>query len=274
MKIGILHPGQMGSAVGRTLSTNVIWASSERSPATAERAGQAGFTDVGTTEEIAATADVVISLCPPAAARAVASRVAAAGFSGIFVEANAVAPRTTIEISDRFDRFVDAAIVGPPPSQNGTTRLFLSGNEAEDVAELFTGSILDAVVLGRAAGSASALKMAYGAWTKGSASLLLAVAAFAVKEGVWEALIDEWTRSQPGLADRAAQTAAAVGPKAWRFEGELREVATAFADAGLPNAFGLASAEVYARLAGLKDSESVDLDTVGHLMIGRTDPGS
>ena len=112
--VGLLHPGEMGAAVGDQLASRgipVLWASDGRSEATARRA--AGFEDVGTADVLAARSDVIFSICPPHAAHEVAGSVA--GFDGIYVDANAVAPATVREISDGFGRFVDGGIVGPPP---------------------------------------------------------------------------------------------------------------------------------------------------------------
>jgi hypothetical protein len=96
--------------------------------------------------------------------------------------------------------------------------------------------------------------MAYAAWTKGTSALLLAVNALAEHEAVGVALDAEWAISQPGLADRSRTTAASVAGKAWRFAGEMDEIAQTFGDADLPDGFHRAAADVYRRLAGFKDS--------------------
>ena len=74
-------------------------------------------------------------------------------------------------------------------------------------------------------GTASALKMAYAAWTKGSSALLIAVRALAIREGVDDALRAEWERSQPGLGARSESAVAGNARKAWRFVGEMEEIA-------------------------------------------------
>jgi 3-hydroxyisobutyrate dehydrogenase-like beta-hydroxyacid dehydrogenase len=69
--IGLLHPGEMGAAVGRCLTGSghtVLWASDGRSGQTAARAAAAGLTDAGTAKAIAERAAVIISVCPPHAA--------------------------------------------------------------------------------------------------------------------------------------------------------------------------------------------------------------
>ena len=58
-----------------------------------------------------------------------------------------------------------------------------------------------------------------------------------------------------------SRNAAATGnaPKAWRFAGELDEIAASFGAHGLPDGFGRAAAEVYGRLAGFKDASGATL---------------
>jgi hypothetical protein len=98
--VGIVHPGEMGSAIGACLAGcghQVIWASAGRSAATAKRADDAGLADVGTLDQLVAASDVVISVCPPHAASALGRELR--GFRGTFVEANAVSPRTVRDIA-------------------------------------------------------------------------------------------------------------------------------------------------------------------------------
>jgi 3-hydroxyisobutyrate dehydrogenase-like beta-hydroxyacid dehydrogenase len=252
-KLGLLHPGEMGSAVGRQLVAGgheVLWASAGRSAETRSRAGSAGFADRGELVALAAEAEVILSICPPHAADDVASQAAAAEFAGLYVDANAVSPVTARALGSRFgERFVDAGIVGPPPASEGTTRLYLAGPRAAEVAALFRGTALDAVVLEGEIGRASALKVAYAAWTKGSAALLIAVRDFARESGVERALLAEWALSQPGLEERSATALQSSEPKAWRWVGEMEEIAAAFAAEGLPDGFHGAAAAVFQRLS-------------------------
>lgn len=271
MTIGILHPGNMGAALGSAVAEGVVWASEGRSAATRSRAEGADFEDVGTVVELSRRSDVIISVCPPGAAVDIARTIVATSFSGIYVDANAVSPATSIGVASMFKRFVDGGIVGPPPLRSGTTRLYLSGDDAATVADLFTGSTLEAVVLEGGAGTASALKMCFASWTKGSAALLLAVRALADSTGVSAALDAEWSRSFPDLVRRSESTAAGVGPKAWRFEGEMGEIAATYAAGGLPDGFARAAAEVYSRMAPLKDSPAPSLEDVMELLTAEPD---
>jgi 3-hydroxyisobutyrate dehydrogenase-like beta-hydroxyacid dehydrogenase len=247
MEIGLLHPGEMGSAVGACLrgaGHKVLWASNGRSPETAVRAGEAGLEDAGAVEELARRSRVILSVCPPHAALEVAASVE--GFDGIFVDANAVSPATVREIAAKTaGAFVDAGIVGPPPHRAGTTRLYLSGPAADTVAELFASTALDARVVSDEPGAASALKMAYAAWTKGTAAMLLAIGELARAEGIEPALLEEWRLSVPELIERSAAAARSADTKGWRWVGEMEEIASTFAAAGLPDGFHRAAADVF-----------------------------
>ena len=244
----------MGAAVGRCLTGaghTVLWASAGRSPATADRARAASLTDAGTLTGVADRAGVVVSVCPPHAALDVAREVAGAGFRGVFVDANAVSPATAREARDMIVAaggvFVDGGIIGLPPLTPGHTRLYLSGDGASEVAGLFAGTALDARVVPGEAGAASALKMSYAAWTKGTGALLLAIRALARAEGVEEALLAEWALSQPALAARSEQAARSAAAKGWRWIAEMEEIAATMTADGLPGGFHQAAAEIYRR---------------------------
>ena len=259
--IGILHPGDMGSVVGAcavAAGARVLWASEGRSPGSRERAAAAGLEDARTVAAVVAASDVIVSVCPPHAAIEVARDVAGRRFAGLFVDANAVAPGTAREIGAIVEAdgatFVDGGLIGPPPRNAGSTRLYLSGREAKRAAALFESSALEAIAIGDGPGAASALKMTYAAYTKGSSALLMAIRALAASEGVDDALLAEWRRSQPDLPKRSEAAARDNARKAWRFVGEMEEIAAAFAAAGLPGGFHEAAAEIYARLADYKDA--------------------
>src|SRR5262249_48600789 len=149
---------------------DVRWVAEGRSEATAARAAKAGLVRRERLSDALAGADVVLSVCPPAAAEDVAVHVA--GFPGLFVDANAISPRKQQRIPERAGPgAVDGSIIGGPPWQAGTTRLSLSGARAAEAAALFAGSPLEAVVLDGPVGQASALKMSYAGVSKISAAL-------------------------------------------------------------------------------------------------------
>lgn len=250
--IGVLHPGVMGAAVGSALKPvagAVVWAAAGRSITTSKRAEIADLVGVPDLAELAARAHVIVSVCPPHAARDVAEQVAAA-LAGradrpLYVDANAVSPATVHGIGDLLgaDRVVDGSIIGPPAWEPGRTVLWLSGAAAPAVAGLFAGSPFTARVLGPELGAASALKACYGLQSKVVPALWRAMDAAARGYGVDGALRDELARTgvvAPGEPDAA---------KAWRWVGEMEEAGDALAALGLPDGFSRAAAQVYREVA-------------------------
>ena len=266
MKILLLHPGAMGASVGAALVGNghdVTWVSANRSDVTRDRANEAGLRAVASLDE-ALDVDVAISVCPPDAAVAVAQSVTERGFSGVYVDGNAVSPDTAAKVQLLLgDGYVDGGIVGPPAWRPGTTRFYLSGSRGHQVASLFENTLVDARVVDGGPGAASALKMCYAAYAKGSIALVLGVRALAESNGVSSALLAEWDISQPGLVWRSESGATATSLKAWRFVGEMHEIAATFSAANLPSGFHEAAAELYGRMAGFKDTPGgADVDSV------------
>jgi len=238
--VGLLHPGAMGAALGDALCAGgheVLWASEGRSAETRARAGR--FRDVEVVEALVAESDVLLSVCPPHAALDVANETT--GFRGLYVDANAISPATAVEVAALHERFVDGGIVGSPPREPGTTRLYLSGDDAPEVAALFEGSVVGT----RVVADASALKMTYAAWSKGTAALLLAIRDVARANGVWDDLQAEWRESAPELPARLEAAERSAAAKGWRWIGEMEEIADTFVAAGAPEGFHRAAAEVY-----------------------------
>lgn len=262
--IGILHPGQMGASIAASAKQSghsVYWASEGRSDATRSRAEEHGLNDARTLKELCDTCDTIICVCPPEAAEDVANQVIASGFHGLYVDANAIAPVRAQRIERAMQSaeitFVDGSIIGPPAWKPNSTWLYLSGAEAERAASLFEGGLAQAVVLGDEVGRASALKMCYAGYTKGSTALLTAVLATAEALGVDDALSEQWRKEGSGLDVEAPERARRVTAKAWRFAGEMDEIADTFQDAGMPGGFHQAAADIYRRLAYFKDSEEL-----------------
>ncbi len=249
----------MGAAVAAALKTSkeqIIWASEGRSEETKTRAFQAGLQDFIHLETLVQKSDLIFSVCPPASALELATKAASFGFKGTYVDVNAIAPETSSAVAKLIRNvgahFIDGSVVGGPPKEKGETRIYFSGEQAEEICSLFRASLFDAVDLGSNETAASALKMAYAAWTKGSSALLLNVRALAKGAGVEEALLKEWRLSLPDLELRSDRTAFTASQKAWRFIGEMQEISKTFKDLGLHEGFHKAATEVYKDLASFK----------------------
>lgn len=163
--------------------------------------------------------------------------------------------KTIIEQSG--GHFIDGGIVGPPAEIIGTTRLYLSGSEACKITPILKDGLLPAIVISEKAGDASALKMAYAAYTKGHSALLLLSRALARANGIEQHLLDEWALSQNHLNKLCQTECVAAAKKAWRFNGEMREIASTMGSAGLPPEFHEGAAALYDRLAVFRDGPPV-----------------
>ena len=274
--IALLHPGEMGAAIGAGLvehGQRVVWVGTGRGEATRRRATSCGLEDVQTLARATQSADVVLSVCPPHAAVQVAREVAACGFGGIYVDANAVATETTREIGRVIEAagasYVDAGIIGLPPAAGVSVRLYLCGEHAARVAALFEGCIIQAIVLDGPIGAASALKICYAGWNKCATALLAVIRTFADREGVDAALLAEWDISQPDIPKRS-EIIRRNARKAWRWIGEMEEIASSLEAAGLPGGFHLAAADIFRKLEGFKGaSQPVALSEVKSALLRR-----
>jgi 3-hydroxyisobutyrate dehydrogenase-like beta-hydroxyacid dehydrogenase len=253
--VGLLHPGEMGAAVGGCLVSvghEVLWDPAGRSRATTGRALAAELTGVAF-DRLVARSSVILSICPPHAALDVARQVAAAGYAGCYVDANAISVATAEQaaaiVTAAGAAYVDGGIIGQPPEVAGHTRLYLSGPRADEVRVLFSRSRLDARIAEGPLYAASTVKMAYAAWTKGSSALLLAARALARAGGVERTLLAEWSLSQKALGQQSERAANAAAAKGWRWVAEMEEIAASMAAAGLPSGFHEAAADIYDRAA-------------------------
>ena len=262
--VGIINPGGMGISIAasmRVAGHAVHWASAGRSGASIQRASEQKLIDVGSLAELCASCDIIVCVCPPHAAESVAESVIAAGFRGRYCDGNAVSPRKAIAIgkamSEAGIEFVDGSIIGPPAWKIGSTRLYLSGTAAEGIAALFNGTVTEAIVIGSEIGRASALKMVFAAQTKGITALVSAILATAESLGVRADLEREWSIRDPDSVAATGNRVRGVTDKAWRFAGEMEEIAETFKIAGLPNGFFEAAHDVYQRMSQFKDADEI-----------------
>ena len=262
-RIGILHPGDMGISVAAAAmagGNEVYWASEGRSPETRARAEGQSLRDARSVRALVERCEVILSVCPPDAAEAVAEEVLGHGFQGLLVDANAISPVRAVRIGERLRAagadFVDGGIIGGPAWQRGTTWLCLSGAAAKRVARCFEGGPLEIEVLDGPVGRASALKMCYAAYTKGTTALLGAIMGAAENLGVRGPLYGHWARNGASFIPQSEKRVNEGAVKAWRWVGEMEEISSTLAEAGMPAGFHLAAAEFYRHLAGFKGAQS------------------
>jgi 3-hydroxyisobutyrate dehydrogenase-like beta-hydroxyacid dehydrogenase len=269
-RIGIVHPGAMGIFVAASLlqcGSEVLWASEGRSRYTKERAKEHQLADVGTFDALLDRSHMLVSVCPPHAALEVAQQAVAGGYSGLYLDANAISPGKSKRIGELLEAsgitYIDGGIIGRPDWNNGNTRLYLSGEKAGGAQELFAGGMMQTANLGKETGKASALKMCYASYTKGTSALLANTLALAEENGVGRDLAVRWEEDWPGLHGASSDRIKKASLKAWRFSGEMQEISETFREAGLPGDFHLGASEIYNRLSEFKNSSDLPaLETI------------
>ena len=257
--VAILSPGDMGHAVGRSLRAgglDVVTCLRGRSERTSRLAAQAGVRDVRSLERLVTEADLVLSILVPAEAVKVARRVAealrATGVDTPFADCNAVSPQTA-EAMDTIitaagGRFIDASIIGLPPSSTESPRFYVSGSHA-GVMSALDGNGIDVRPLGGSVGRASGIKMCYAALTKSTSALRVALLTVAESLGLSEELRDELLFSQAAAYKGMESTIPSLPSKAFRWIGEMEEIAATFESAGVTPAFHRGAADVYRLLS-------------------------
>ncbi len=242
--IGIVSAGAMGSAFGAAYAAGGARAVTSvlgRSERTRGLAGAAGLELLGGLDEVVRLSDVVLSIVPPDQAPAVAGDIAAAARQAdadpLVADLNAVAPARvramqTVLSGSGLD-LVDGSISGGPPRAGGSTRLYLSGARAAELAVLSAPGI-DARVVGDEVGLASAVKMSTASVYKGTNGLLAHALVAAHANGVLVHVLDDLRDEAPELVEDVERRSRARATKAHRYVGEMREIAATQEAAGLP----------------------------------------
>jgi 3-hydroxyisobutyrate dehydrogenase-like beta-hydroxyacid dehydrogenase len=256
--VAVIAQGAMGAGVGGRLAErglHVVTSLSGRSEASAKRARDAGMIPVSDQE--CAQADYFLSILPPSEALPLAKRMAAligpSNKKPIYVDCNAVSPPTKVEIGNVILKsgapFVDVGIIGLPPQKDGSSPwLHASGTDAARFAPLGDFGINVNVIEGPI-GAASALKMSYAGITKGVTALGAMMMLAATRNGAAQGLRGEFDRSQKALLPWFQRSIPAMYSKAYRFVGEMDEIADFVGDDPAARKMYEAISEFYTRLA-------------------------
>lgn len=276
--VGIVSPGAMGSALGRAWAAGgarVIATVAGRSERSRDLAH--GLELLPTLADVARTADVVVSVCPPAAApQVLADVIAAAGDARpLLADLNAVSPATMATLEERARAagfaLVDGAISGGPPraGSDGTV-LYLSGPDADLLAGLPADGLRTRVV-GDTVGRASAVKMCTASVYKGTTAVWAQALQTAHALGVLDVVLDDLGEEYPDQVASVARRVAVATSKAGRFVGEMEQIAETQASAGASRELFDGMAAVYQRLsetdlAGLPPEEAAGLDDLPQVL--------
>jgi len=252
--VAIIAQGAMGAGLAGVLTTRgvtVLTSLAGRGAASAARAAIAGMRAVD--DAGLGAADLVLSVVPPAEARALAERVTPhLGPRAIYADCNAVSPATVAGIAAVIAptgrAFADVGIIGLPPAPGRDPVLYASGPGAASLGALRDHG-LDVRDIGGPVGAASALKMSYAGITKGLTGLATAMLLAASRAGAAPALVAELAASRPELLRFLSRSIPDMQPKAYRWGPEMTEIAD-FTE-GMPGAPAIYAglAELYAALA-------------------------
>lgn len=266
--VAIVAPGSMGSGVGQRLTEHkvkVLTSLAGRSEASAERASAAGMIAVDDARLM--ESDFLLSIVPPGDALALAKRLAgvltAANRKPVYVECNAVSPRSMLKIAEVVSAtgclFVGAGIIGPPPKpRSSNTKFYASGPAAGRFATLNDYGLIVRVLQGPLT-AASALKMSYAGITKGFTALGAAMMLAASRGGSASALKAELAESRPDLLGYLTRQVPDMYAKAYRWVAELEEISDFVGKGHAEHAMLEAAARLYERIA--KDVEGEKQET-------------
>jgi len=259
-RVAIIAPGSMGAGVGahlRAHGAEVYTCLAGRGTWSGARARTAGMTVVPDDVELVRSVDVLLSIVPPGAAVETAERIAAAmtrgGVTPVYAECNAIAPETARAIDRTVAAAgatcVDAGIVGGPPRPGGAgPRVYASGADTSGLVRLRDHG-LDVRPIGPEIGQASALKMCYAMWSKGSQALAVGLLVTAALAGVSDPLLAQFRESEPELLTSMERRLPGMPPKAYRWVAEMEEMAKTLRDSGLPDETFMGAARVYQMIA-------------------------
>ena len=246
--VAILSPGDMGHALGQLLREHelkVITCLAGRSSRTRMLSEQAGIIDVPDLNELVEQADVLMSVtvseAVPGLCEQIAGAVKATGTDLLFAECNAIAPglskKMEVVLSEVGARYVDASIIGGPPRDGSSPRVYVSGDNAAEFEQLRDFG-LDVRNLGPQLGRASGIKMCYAAMTKGTTALHAELLIAAEKMGLTKELMAEFSGSQPAVVTRMEGWMPTMPAKSRRWVSEMEEIEKTFSDLGMtPNIF-------------------------------------
>ena len=255
--VAVVAQGAMGAGVGARLverGLRVITSLAGRSEASAKRAKAAGM--VAVSDQECAQADFFLSICPPSEALALAEKIAVLIAPGnkkpIYVDCNAVSPPTKVVIGNAILKagapFVDVGIIGLPPKEGRSPFLHASGPDAVKFGVINDFGVNVNVIEGPI-GAASALKMSYAGITKGTTALGSMMMLAATRAGVADRLRAELDRSHPALIAQFQRAVPDMFDKAYRFVGEMEEIADFVGEDKQAQQMYQAIAEFYTRIA-------------------------
>ena len=269
MIIGLIGLGEMGSEIGRYLVMNdleVISVYEGRSEISKKRASKYKIRDAGSIEQFCKISDLVISIIPPDKAIETANLYTSYKNkdSQIYCDLNAISTITAKKIKLLLDEkkidYVDGAIMGGPPTENYSPRIYLSGKLSEKL-NFLNGKGIELMVLKGSDFKASATKMVYASITKGSKALVAGALIAAKKNNVYDELMEELKYSEEYFSLVAKNQIPSIKHKAYRWVGEMNEISLTYKESGLTGGFHSEAENVYELIKNLPE-DKLEIDEI------------
>ena len=269
MIIGLIGLGEMGSEIGRYLVMNdleVISVYEGRSEISKKRASKYKIRDAGSIEQFCKISDLVISIIPPDKAFETANLYTSYKNKDgqIYCDLNAISTITAKKIKLLLDEkkidYVDGAIMGGPPTENYSPRIYLSGKLSEKL-NFLNGKGIELMVLKGSDFKASATKMVYASITKGSKALVAGALIAAKKNNVYDELMEELKYSEEYFSLVAKNQIPSIKHKAYRWVGEMNEISLTYKESGLTGGFHSEAENVYELIKNLPE-DKLEIDEI------------
>ena len=269
MIIGLIGLGEMGSEIGRYLVMNdleVISVYEGRSEISKKRASKYKIRDAGSIEQLCKISDLVISIIPPDKAIETANLYTSYKNKDgqIYCDLNAISTITAKKIKLLLDEkkidYVDGAIMGGPPTENYSPRIYLSGKLSEKL-NFLNGKGIELMVLKGSDFKASATKMVYASITKGSKALVAGALIAAKKNNVYDELMEELKYSEEYFSLVAKDQIPSIKHKAYRWVGEMNEISLTYKESGLTGGFHSEAENVYELIKNLPE-DKLEIDEI------------
>ena len=269
MIIGLIGLGEMGSEIGRYLVMNdleVISVYEGRSEISKKRASKYKIRDAGSIEQFCKISDLVISIIPPDKAVETANLYTSYKNKDgqIYCDLNAISTITAKKIKLLLDEkkidYVDGAIMGGPPTEKYSPRIYLSGKLSEKL-NFLNGKGIELMVLKGSDFKASATKMVYASITKGSKALVAGALIAAKKNNVYDELMEELKYSEEYFSLVAKNQIPSIKHKAYRWVGEMNEISLTYKESGLTGGFHSEAENVYELIKNLPE-DKLEIDEI------------
>lgn len=185
MKIGFIGFGALNSTLASKIKKHQLMTSSEeRSIKTIKAIEVSNIEIIDSFESLSKNSDLLIVSTSPASSIAISQKYGKL-CKGIYLDLNNISPKTSIEVSNNVNNFVDAAIIG---SIENNPILYLSGKNAFKLK--FLNQFIPVKIISDKIGDASRLKLLRSIYTKNLSLVLIEAFDVAKEYGLENELLD------------------------------------------------------------------------------------